>query len=172
MELQLFITVPCVAEECRRDGMGRILSAAWIAVTAFQMRSIIRSRIVFSMAAKPRVFDTETIGNTLIVIPHGDGLGFRYVDVQIEANQIRRTIAEPGVNHLVIDLAELEYFGSEVIGVFITMAREATNRGGKAAMCNASEKMRQVLESMKLFKLGPHCDSRKEALEIVEPGIG
>ena len=124
------------------------------------------------MAAKPRVFDTEKIGNTLIVIPHGDGLGFRYADVQIEANQIRRTIAEPGVKHLVIDLSELDYFGSEVIGVFITMAREATNRGGKAAMCNASEKMRQVLESMKLFKLWPHCDSRNEALEIVEAGTG
>ncbi|MBT4865141.1 MAG: STAS domain-containing protein [Planctomycetaceae bacterium] len=123
------------------------------------------------MAAKPRVFNTEQLGNTLIVIPHGDGLGFRYADVQIEANQIRRTIAERSVKHLVIDLAELDYFGSEVIGVFITMAREATNRGGKAAMCNASEKMRQVLESMKLFKLWPHCDSRKEALAIVEPGI-
>ncbi len=124
------------------------------------------------MASKPRVFDTEKTGNTLVVIPHGDGLGFRYADVQIEANQIRRTIAEPGIDNLVIDLAELDYFGSEVIGVFITMAREATNRGGKAVMCNASEKMKQVLENMKLFKLWPHCDSREEALAFIQPENG
>jgi anti-anti-sigma factor len=124
------------------------------------------------MATKPRVFDTESAGDTLIVIPHGDGLGFRYADVQIEANQIRRTLSEPGVRNLVIDLGELEYFGSEVIGVFITMAREATNRGGKAAMCNASQKMQQVLENMKLFRLWPHCDSRDAALETVQQGSG
>lgn len=120
------------------------------------------------MAKKPQVFKTEQTGNTLVVIAHGDGLGFRYADVQVEANQIRRTIAEPGVDNLVIDLSDLDYFGSEVIGVFITMAREATNRGGKAAMCCASEKMQKVLENMKLFKLWPHFDTRDTALENVQ----
>lgn len=119
------------------------------------------------MTPDSKVFVTQREGETLIVVPQSDGLGFRHADVQIEANQIRRSLSQTDVRHLVVDLSELDYFGSEVIGVFITMAREATNRGGKAALCNASPKMRQVLENMKLFNLWPHFDSRAEAVAAV-----
>ena len=119
------------------------------------------------MSESSKVFITERDGDTLIVVPHGDGLGFRYADVQIEANNIRRDIGKPDVANLIIDLEQLDYFGSEVIGVFITMAREASNRGGKAAMCNVSDKMRNVLQNMKLFSLWPHFSSRAEALVFV-----
>ena len=65
------------------------------------------------MPEKSKVFITERDGDTLIVVPHGDGLGFRYADVQIEANNIRRIIGQPDVANLVIDLEQLDYFGSE-----------------------------------------------------------
>lgn len=117
--------------------------------------------------SKAKVFLVEQNGDVLVITPHGDGLGFRYADVQIEANAIRRTIAGPGVTHIVLDLGLLDYFGSEVIGVLITIAREACNRGGSAVLCNASEKMQQVLTNMRLFKLWPHCESREAAIELL-----
>jgi anti-anti-sigma factor len=124
------------------------------------------------MPANAKVFNTDRAGDTLIVIPQGDGLGFRYADVHTEANGIRRSLGQPDIRHLVIDLESLDYFGSEVIGVFITMAREATNRGGNAALCNASEKMQEVLDNMKLFKLWPHFNSRADALQDVQQRTG
>ncbi len=120
------------------------------------------------MPESSKVFVTERDGDTLIVVPHGDGLGFLYADVQIETNNIRRVLGWTDVANLVIDLEQLDYFGSDVIGVFITMARESSNRGCKAAMCNATEKMRQVLQSMKLFRLWTHFSSRIEALAFVQ----
>ena len=124
------------------------------------------------MPANAKVFNTDREDDTLIVIPQGDGLGFRYADVHSEANEIRRSLGQPDIRHLVIDLEALDYFGSEVIGVFITMAREATNRGGNAALCNASEKMQEVLNNMKLFTLWPHFNSRADALKNVQQPSG
>ena len=120
------------------------------------------------MPESSKVFVTERDGDTLIVVPHGDGLGFRYADVQIEASNIHRVLGGTDVANLAIDLEQLDYFGSEVIGVFITMAREASNRGGKTVMSNATKKMRHVLQSMKLFRLWPHFSSRVEALAYVQ----
>ena len=120
------------------------------------------------MPPDQKVLLTEQQGETLIVRPQGLGLGFRYADLQTESNNICQRLSKSDVSHLVVDLGGLDYFGSEVIGVFIKMARDVTNRGGRVALCGASDKMREVLENMNLFRLWPHFPSREEALQSVQ----
>ena len=115
----------------------------------------------------PRMFDTHQIGEVLIVALIGDGFSSRFADIQISTNQIRRTLKQPDIKHVVIDLGRLEYFGSEVIGAIVSFARDISNRGGNAAMCSASSPMRQRLHDMSLFKLWPHFETCDEAVQSV-----
>jgi pSer/pThr/pTyr-binding forkhead associated (FHA) protein/anti-anti-sigma regulatory factor len=114
------------------------------------------------------IFQIEPVAKTLVVIPVADGCGFRYQQLHIEANNLQRKFEIKAFDHLVIDLANLNYFGTELIGVMIRLARAVTNFGGRSAFCAPSPRMLEVLESMRLTKLWPIFASRAEALEHVK----
>ncbi len=50
------------------------------------------------------------------------------------------------------------------INVVVALSRIASNRGGRAVLCTASETTRGVLHSMKLVDVWPIFTSREEAL--------
>jgi anti-anti-sigma factor len=114
------------------------------------------------------IFKIEPVANTLVVIPIADHCGFRYQQLHIEANHLQRKFETRVFEHLVIDLADLSYFGTELIGVMIRLARAVTNFGGRSAFCSPSPKMLEVLESMRLTKLWPIFPTRAEALQHVQ----
>lgn len=111
-----------------------------------------------------KIFNVEQKDDVLIVTPKGEGSAFRYQDLHMEANAIRQLMMKPENRHLIMNLAEMSYFGSEFIGSLVSMMRETRARGGKAFFCNANEQMYQVLQNMSLFKLWPHQDSVDAAL--------
>jgi anti-anti-sigma factor len=111
-----------------------------------------------------KIFSFESQGSIVIVKPRGEGSAFRYQDLHLETNVIRSQISRPGVQLLVIDLSEMEYFGSEFIGALVSMLREMRSRGSKSCFCCANAQMQQVLQNMSLFRLWPHFETREEAL--------
>lgn len=115
-----------------------------------------------------KIFRIEGAGSTLIVIPVIDGCGFRYAQLQTEANSLRRKFELREFKNLLMDLSHLHYFGSELIGVLIALARKTTDGGGKAALCCGSDKMLDVLKNMSLLKLWPYYSSRDEALRSMD----
>jgi anti-anti-sigma factor len=114
------------------------------------------------------VFDIDGAGATLIVVPTVDGCSFRYQQLHLEANSLQRKIESGAFSNLVVDLRNLNYFGSELIGVLIRLARTVTNGNGRAAFCCASPRMLEVLEGMRLTKLWPIESSREEAIQRVQ----
>lgn len=116
-----------------------------------------------------KIFKVELIDNTLVVMPHGDGSSFRYNELHIEANAVRARLAKPGVQNLVLDLSEMDYFGSEFIGSLVSMMRETRIRGGKSCFCSATPQVLQILKNMSLFKLWPYFGTREEALASLAP---
>lgn len=116
------------------------------------------------MVAHLKIFQVSQSGDVLIVLPTGDGSAFRYQDLQMEANAVRTHLARGTAKNLIIDLSQMDYFGSEFIGCLVTMAREVRNRRGKAFMCSASPQMLEVLKNMALFKLWPYHETRDAAL--------
>ena len=114
------------------------------------------------------IFQLAEDGDILIVKPVGDASAFRYQDLQSEANAIRGHLGRGKSKHLVIDLSELSYFGSEFIGSLVSMAREVRNRRGLATMCAATAQMLEVLENMSLFKLWPYFESQDEAIAHIQ----
>jgi anti-anti-sigma factor len=115
-----------------------------------------------------KIFAVDCDGPTLVITPQVEGTGFRYQQLHIEANALQRKFDTKQFSNLVVDLSGLNYFGSELIGVLIRLARTATNSNGRAAMCGPSPKMLEVLDSMRLRKLWPIFDSRSEALSHVK----
>jgi len=111
------------------------------------------------------IFDVRQDGNVLVVTPKVDAGSFRYHELHREANSVRDLLIKPDVQHLVLNLSQLQYFGSEFIGSLVSMAREVRNRRGKALICEANPTMLDVLKNMSLFKLWPYFETEPEALE-------
>ena len=111
-----------------------------------------------------KVFAAEHAGDTLIVIPLGDAHDFHYGDVHTESNKVRRLLEEGKFKHLVVDMGSAPIFTAVTINVAVMLSRIVSHRGGRAVMCEATEKTRGVLANMKLAELWPHYATRAEAI--------
>jgi anti-anti-sigma regulatory factor len=114
-----------------------------------------------------KVFRLERDGNVLIVVPQGDASGFRYNDVHQESNAMLQVLDDPSLQNVVIDFTSELMLGSIIISVMIKLCRKAGGKGGKAAFCNASSDMLEVLQTMNLTKLWTHYSSRADAILAV-----
>jgi anti-anti-sigma factor len=114
-----------------------------------------------------KVFLAEQEGNTLIVTPRGDAIGFRESDVSGELKTISDLAGSPGIINLVIDLGSSDYFGSTMIGAFNQIGTEFRYIGGRVALCNVSPQMDDMLEIMHLKELWMIFDTRKIALRAM-----
>jgi anti-anti-sigma regulatory factor len=114
--------------------------------------------------SKQNVFSTELIGSTLVVTPLGDAIGFRYNQIHTETNGLTELLDKHNVENLIIDFGAVEIVGSIIISSIVRLARKITGRHGKAAFCNASSTMQDVVQTMNLTRLWPYYDSREAAI--------
>lgn len=120
-----------------------------------------------SLPMTNKVFRLERDGNVLIVIPQGDASGFRYNDVHQESNLVLQVLDDPSLVNVVVDFTSEQMLGSIIISVVIKVCRKAGGKGGKAAFCNASSNMLEVLQTMNLTKLWTHYTNRADAIAAV-----
>ena len=118
-------------------------------------------------ASLNKVFRLERDGDVLIVIPQGDASGFRYHDVHQESNVTLQVLDDPALQHAVIDFTSEQILGSVIISVVIKVCRKVGGKGGKAAFCNASTDMLDVLNTMNLTRVWTHYPSRADAIAAV-----
>jgi chromosome segregation ATPase len=111
-----------------------------------------------------KVFRTERAGSTLLVTPLGDSSQFLYSDVRTEANKVRRLLEAGSFLNLVVDFGSAASFDTIMLKVVVSLAQIVSNRGGRAALCRASEKTRANLKTMRLLDLWPLFLERSEAL--------
>lgn len=114
-----------------------------------------------------KVFRLERDDNVLIVIPQGDAIGFRYNDVHQESNSTLQILDDATLKHVVVDFGCEQVLGSIIISVLIKICRKAGLKGGKAAFCNATPDMQDVLQTMNLVKLWKYHPTRAEAVVAV-----
>ncbi|HUE15706.1 MAG TPA: STAS domain-containing protein [Planctomycetaceae bacterium] len=114
-----------------------------------------------------KVFLAEQEGNTLVVAPRGDAVGFRDTDVASELKTVLELAGSPGIINLVVDLASSDYFGSTMIGAINQLGSEFRYIGGRVALCNVSPQMNDMLEIMHLKELWMVFDTRKIALRAM-----
>ncbi|HET6426330.1 MAG TPA: STAS domain-containing protein [Planctomycetaceae bacterium] len=121
----------------------------------------------FNTLDRHSLYPIEIWGDTLVVSPRGDAAGFNPKTVHHEMATVTELAQSPGVQHLIIDFAGANYFGSIVLGGLVQLTQTVKNRGGRAAICNASGDMQDILRIMKLDGLWEHFPDRRVALRRV-----
>jgi anti-anti-sigma factor len=114
----------------------------------------------------PRIFDSESDGDTLIVMLLGDVSTLIPEKAKEELNQALELL-KPPIKHVVVDFEQINYFGSLMLGSLHLIWRRTKQSGGKMALCNVSSTGREVLQVARFDTLWPICNSRKAAIEEV-----
>ena len=114
-----------------------------------------------------KVFDVESDGDTVFLIPLGDATSFRYLDVQTESNKAIHLFDDPAAKHLVVAFGSVSVLGSIISSALIKVARRVNRDDGIVVFCNASAEMEQVWQGMNLGSLWPYVDTRDAALKTI-----
>ncbi|HEV8068227.1 MAG TPA: FHA domain-containing protein [Planctomycetaceae bacterium] len=114
-----------------------------------------------------KVFWADRSGETLVVMPLGDASEFHYGDVHVESNKVRRLLEGGPFRDLVVDLGNAAVYSAVTINVVVALSRIASNRGGRAVLCRASEKTRALLQTMKLLDVWPLFENREDAFQAL-----
>lgn len=114
-----------------------------------------------------RVLEVDLMGDTLVVIPAGDAVGFGLNVVNNEVAKVLEVAKSNRVKHLVIDLGRANYFGSVMIGEFMRLGVAVRERGGRIALAGASTDMQDVLRIMKLDAMWEVFPRRDDAVRAI-----
>ncbi|QDU78993.1 hypothetical protein Pla110_06970 [Polystyrenella longa] len=128
------------------------------------LRSAVQFEGPILMEMPHKVFPVEVQPRVLVVTPVGDAVAFKDCDVKWELTMILNQLERLPVHHVMIDFSAANYFGSVVIGSMVRLSSLVKGRGGKAAMCGASEDMQVVLDAMNLNQMWSQFQDRNEAV--------
>jgi len=117
------------------------------------------------------MFAVNREGDTLVVTPLIRDGCFEYTKLRIESSALAKKLSQSSTNNLILDLGQLQYFGSEVIGVLVSLARKTTDNGGTAVICSVTDTMQRVLRNMRLEKLWPIDSTRERAMQRIYDSI-
>jgi anti-sigma B factor antagonist len=85
----------------------------------------------------------STSGTTCVIAVHGE------IDMsnaeELQADMVRG-VDDSGCAHLLVDLSELTFLGSDGIRVFIKVHRHIHTRGGRMEMANPTPVIRSILK--------------------------
>src|SRR5262245_11052968 len=93
-----------------------------------------------------RVFRVEDSRPVMLVVPLGAAINFLYKDVHGESNGLLEEFQLRGYQHVLIDLGEVDYLDSIIIGALIRVLQKARSSGGQAVFCCGSDNMQDVLK--------------------------
>ncbi len=110
-----------------------------------------------------RAFSTSEAQKAFVVSVSTD-LTHRYTDFRLEANQVVAEIRQGRPPRVVVDLGQVLLLTSVAIGAVVKIARESRSMGADVCLCNASDNVLNVLDTMNLTNLWPHFESLHDAL--------
>ncbi len=106
-------------------------------------------------------------GDIAVIVPSNviEALSLDMIDeaAQLLLGPILRTKSASAV----IDLSEVQYFGSVFISLLLRLWKQMTPRGGTLVICSASDKARELLRQTSLDTLWAIYDTREEAIDAL-----
>jgi len=112
----------------------------------------------------PKYVRAEQQGNVLIITPLFTFATFTEPHVASEWAAVQEQLDLPEMQHVIVDLGEIPYFGSTVLEWMAQMWKRMKAKGGNLAACRASPIGREVLAAARLERLWGIFDTREEAL--------
>jgi anti-anti-sigma factor len=86
--------------------------------------------------------------------------------------ELGELIARDGVEGVVINMANIEYFGSRFLGILTALAKKLRRTGRPFALCRMRPTPLKAYNLTRLDTVIPHYASEEEALEALRKKIG
>ena len=118
----------------------------------------------FQKAAQHRIFPARRRGDTLVVTPAGSLAGYGVGEANREQARLAALLADPQIENLVIDLHHADYFGTEMVGVFVRLQQACR---GATGLVRVAPGMRKVLEVMRLEDFFSFYRSERQAIRAI-----
>ena len=119
---------------------------------------------------KSMIFDFEHSGDTLFLIPNIDLRELEFDALEAGANEVFEELNSETITNVILDFHRTDYYGSTALAFFVKFWKRIKSRGGTMVFCNVSPHEREILELTNLTSLWPICDSREDALALIDAG--
>ena len=110
-------------------------------------------------------YSSKVVDNVLLIQLQGDLIG---EDNGFELTDLVNDQINNEVILCAIDLSEVRYMNSSVIGVLITMLTKFRNKGGEVVLINPSDQIKKLLIITKLNAIFNIVNSENEALSTLK----
>jgi anti-sigma B factor antagonist len=114
-----------------------------------------------------KFFATERAGETLIAFPGGNVRSLAGPEFSVDRAALVEEIRHPEVRAVVVDFANVEYFGSLLLDTLCMAWKHARECGAGMALCNVTPLGQEILRKAKLNVLWPVFPSRDQAIEAL-----
>ncbi|MCH7728129.1 MAG: response regulator [Planctomycetes bacterium] len=142
------------------SGSSVVMIKRWSASSESQPASEVRQ-----IGALFHVRETES---AIVVRPVRNISSFAEATVQKELHDLLEKLDHGGAKHLLMDFADLEYFGSCMLEAMRVLAVQVRQLQGKLGVCNISPVARQVLELARFDKVWEFHETFKDAIDAVK----
>ena len=115
-----------------------------------------------------QVFETEQIGDTLILAPRRNLSELQLNHFEEETAAVLDLVETLPARNIVLDLSGTTYYGSTALGFFVKLWTRIRKAHGQMAFCNVSENELEILHLTKLDSLWSICETREDALQAVQ----
>jgi len=112
-------------------------------------------------------FRIEWHGNCAVIIPAKNVETLRWDLIEQAADIVMSPLKKMDVPMVVVDLSDVQFFGSVFLSLLLRCHKFVKLRGGELVLCGASSMARELLSVTALDTLWAIYDTRQEAIEAL-----
>lgn len=113
-------------------------------------------------------FRIERHGDVAVVIPSSEVESLQWELIEQASDLVLGPISRMEAPLVIIDLSEVDYFGSVFLSLLLRTWKSVFQHGGTMVLCGVSKRARELLKLTALDTLWAIYDTRGEALEVLE----
>ncbi|MBM7646231.1 stage II sporulation protein AA (anti-sigma F factor antagonist) [Scopulibacillus daqui] len=82
-------------------------------------------------------------------------------------NQVNDVLQKQTINHIILNLGELQFMDSSGLGVILGRYKQIASRGGEMVVCSISPAVRRLFEMSGMFKILRLEENEQNALQTL-----
>jgi len=118
-----------------------------------------------SAAESPQHIQVEIVDGVAVVCLVNAEILFEQEIVQEVGDALYGLVEKQGMNRILLDLENVKYMASSMLGKMIGLKRKVDQAGGKLRLCNVGPLLRDALSVSQLDRVLEIYDSRETAMK-------
>lgn len=112
-------------------------------------------------------FRIERHGDVAIIIPSSEVESLQWELVEQASELVLAPISEMTTPLVIVDLSEVEFFGSVFLSLLLRTWKSVFQNGGTMVLCGVSQRAKELLKLTALDTLWAIYESREEAMAVL-----